>query len=57
MLRWLKKSTARRTVIPLIEWRREWADQLTVHGEPFVEILAFWELYSKAQVAGALNKS
>jgi hypothetical protein len=28
-----------------------------VHGEPFAEILAFWKLYSKAQVAGALNEN
>ena len=42
-------------MIPLME-NKSWADQLTVHGEPFVEILAFWELDSKAQVAGALNK-
>ena len=27
-----------------------------MHSEPFVEILAFWELYRHAQVAGALKK-
>jgi len=29
--------------------------RLTVHGEPFIEILAFWELDCKTQVPGALS--
>ena len=50
----VEKSTARKTVIGL---RTEGQlGRLTMDGEPFVEILAFWQLYREAQVPGALEK-
>jgi hypothetical protein len=49
MLRWLKKSTARR-IIDLIDGEKLKLRiaRLTVHSEPFVKIFAFWKLYSEA---------
>jgi len=54
MLRWLKKSTARKTAIGLST--EDQLDRLTMDSEPFVEIFAFWQLYRKAQVPGALER-
>jgi hypothetical protein len=54
MLRWLKRSTARRRIVminDLIGRRRKALKpriaRLTVHGEPFTKIFAFWKLYRK----------